>query len=472
VLAANRNDEQRLQQRLLQLLANWESNSPDAVADPDAEAAAEAAPAGRPSAFADLVTASQAESAVTSAAAEPDPSIAVAWHQVVSRLGATASIGLPPRDPRGQAVSAALADLTARMAEKPPSPTVLAFIDKVCSRADLLAQQRHDMVDQLDQLCRELTAGIADLAEDDSWAQGQARAMQARLDEGMNARGVRSVTQLLADTRTRQLGIRDERNQARDVLKSMIQTMLSDLGSLGNETGRFQGSLERYATTIEEADSLESLAGVVQDLVQESRTVSSLVAHTRDHLMSEHAKATELDERVQGLEAELRRLSDEVATDQLTQVANRRGLMAAFEVERARSEREGHPLSLALIDVDDFKRLNDKLGHAAGDRALASLAAAVQKALRPTDLVARYGGEEFVILLPTSNAEEAEQIVSRLQRSLTSALFMHEANPVFVTFSAGVTLHITGERIEASLDRADEAMYQAKRTGKNRTCVA
>jgi diguanylate cyclase len=145
--------------------------------------------------------------------------------------------------------------------------------------------------------------------------------------------------------------------------------------------------------------------------------------------------------------------------------------MQAFDAEKARMERGQTELSIGLLDVDNFKRLNDELGHAAGDTALKSLAEVVSKALRPTDLVARYGGEEFVVLLPDTPVQEGEQILTRLQRSLSGGLFMHEQRQVFVTFSAGVTLYRQGEAIEAALERADEALYEAKRTGKNRTCV-
>jgi diguanylate cyclase len=178
-----------------------------------------------------------------------------------------------------------------------------------------------------------------------------------------------------------------------------------------------------------------------------------------------------LSERVVHLETELRRLSEEVSTDQLTQIANRRGLLQAFDAERARLDRAATPLAVGLLDIDNFKRLNDELGHGAGDEALKSLAAVVSKTLRPTDHVARYGGEEFVVLLPDTPVAEAQQILTRLQRSLTGGLFMHEHKQVFVTFSAGVTAYRPGERIEEALERADQGLYEAKRTGKNRTCV-
>jgi diguanylate cyclase len=177
--------------------------------------------------------------------------------------------------------------------------------------------------------------------------------------------------------------------------------------------------------------------------------------------------------RVRELEGELRRLSDEVSTDALTQVANRRGLAQAFDAERARIGRcgAGAGLAVALIDIDNFKKLNDSLGHAAGDVALQRLAAEVRARLRPQDTVARFGGEEFVILLPDTDAGPAQQVLTRLQRELTAALFMHDQKEVFVTFSAGVTALRGAEPLEVALERADEALYEAKRTGKNRTCI-
>jgi diguanylate cyclase len=183
---------------------------------------------------------------------------------------------------------------------------------------------------------------------------------------------------------------------------------------------------------------------------------------------------------VRDLESELRRLSDEVSTDALTQVANRRGLTQAFDAEVARADRAADaapdglapPLSVGLIDIDNFKRLNDTLGHAAGDRALQGLAASVRERLRPVDHLARFGGEEFVVLLPGTVVEEGQQALTRLQRSLSGALFLHDGREVFVTFSAGVTAWRHGETLQAALERADEALYEAKRTGKNRTCIA
>jgi diguanylate cyclase len=296
-------------------------------------------------------------------------------------------------------------------------------------------------------------------------------------DGALTARSVRAAADLLEATRVRQRSLRGERELAREALKSMIARMLGELGELGNTTGRFSENVGRYADAIEKADSLESLAGAVREMVGESRAVHGLVSGARERLANEHARAGELQARVLELESELRRLSDEVSTDALTQVANRRGMQQAFEAERARFERgaEGGDgaatLSIGLIDIDNFKKLNDSLGHAAGDVALQSLAARVKEWLRPVDHIARYGGEEFVVLLPATPVDEAQQVLTRLQRQLTASLFMHNGKEVFVTFSAGVTAYRAGEAIEAALERADEGLYEAKRTGKNRTCI-
>jgi diguanylate cyclase len=381
-------------------------------------------------------------------------------------------LALPAQDDAPHEIAAALAAITDQIDQAGATPARIEELEALGRRAVPVLQHRHHLVDQLGALCAELTASLTDLAENDSWAQGQCEAMQAKIDEGLSARGIRAVSELLRDTRARQGQLREERERARDSLKGLINRMLSELDELGSQTGHFHDSVGRYADVIEKADSLESLAGVVREMVEESRSVQALVGETQRRLSEEHSRASALNRRVNELETELRRLSEEVSTDQLTQVANRRGLMQAFDIERARMERTGARLCVGLLDIDNFKRLNDELGHGAGDEALKSLAAVVSRTLRPTDLTARYGGEEFVVLLPDTAVEEGQVILTRLQRSLSGGLFMHQEKQVFVTFSAGVTDYRMGERIEEALERADQALYEAKRGGRDQLRVA
>jgi diguanylate cyclase len=478
VLGGSRSDAKRLQQRLAQLAASWDDDRPDNSVDtapaPLDELPLEAAAADEPALAPISLSALDEAPGAAPVAAPTDPADAQAteaWHRIAATLGDTTRHALPDRDEPARELAGQLADLLGRIRAEGATPPHAQALEALSERARLVLQHRHHLVDQLSALCQELTESLTDLAEDDSWAKGQCDAMRVKLEEGLSARGVRSVSDLLRETRGRQGQLRAEREKARDALKSLINRMLSELGELGSQTGRFHESVGRYADVIESADSLESLAGVVREMVEESRTVQALVQQTQARLQDEHAKAAALNVRVGELEGELRRLSAEVSTDQLTQIANRRGLLQAFDAERARVERAGEPLAIGLLDIDNFKRLNDELGHAAGDEALRSLAAVVGKTLRPTDMVARYGGEEFVVLLPQTPVDEGQQILTRLQRSLTGGLFMHEHKQVFVTFSAGVTAYRPGEAIETALERADQALYEAKRTGKNRTCI-
>ena len=448
VLDSSRSDAQRLQQRLSQLVASWDGDSADAPVMDVSAVAPEPTPA-----------------------APETPGATGEWQRGLGALGITVEQALPPSGATPDTLAAALAAVRQRIAAEGANAPLVDELDTLCVQARHVLDHRHHVHDQLGNLCRELTASLTDLAEDDSWAHGQCEAMRTRIDEGLNARGVRAVSELLRDTRERQGTLRAERTQARDALKGLIQTMLSELDVLGSQTGQFHESVARHAAVIERADSLEGLAGAVRELVEESRSVQTLVQQTQERLQHEHRHASALAQRVGELEAELRRLSNEVSTDQLTQIANRRGLLQAFDAERARLARSGSSLCVGLLDIDNFKRLNDELGHAAGDVALKSLAAVVSQTLRPTDHVARYGGEEFVVLLPDTPVDEGQQILTRLQRSLSGGLFMHEDKQVFVTFSAGVTPYRPEERIEDALERADQALYEAKRTGKNRTCV-
>ncbi len=488
VLEGSRSDVERLKQRLNQLLASWESDSVTATAPAEldgvpapatspAPAPALAAAAAACRGLGDLAGAPQVGNGsgtpmaghgnVAHRAAEAQP-----WQPLLVSLSAALACALPEADPGCVRLNHALAKVTRQLQEHGAAPEAARELTQVCEGARAVVAQRQRLVAQLAGLCRELAASMAELAENDSWVKGQCDAMHLALEAGVNTRAVKAVNELLRDTRKRQGALRAEREQARDALKQLIASMLAGLSELGSQTGRFHDNVGRYTEAIEHADTLDSLASVVREMVDETRSVHGLVAQTRSRLEEEHAKASAMSERVNQLEDELRRLSNEVTTDQLTQVANRRGLLKVFDVERARMERGGSPLAVGLLDIDNFKRLNDELGHGVGDEALKALAALVAKTLRATDLVARYGGEEFVVLLPETNLEQAQTILTRLQRQLSGGLFLHEGKDVLVTFSAGVTACGPGEPIEDVLERADRALYEAKRTGKNRTCIS
>jgi diguanylate cyclase (GGDEF)-like protein len=154
-------------------------------------------------------------------------------------------------------------------------------------------------------------------------------------------------------------------------------------------------------------------------------------------------------------------------TDPTTEAANARAFREAAEREMARMARSGGPLSVAYLDLDDFKLINDGLGHAAGDRVLRRTAEVLMEHARATDVVARLGGDEFVVLLPDTPAVEAVAAAERLRSLVADGV---NAGPNVVRASAGVATFVTPPRsVEQLITFADQQMYEAKRLGKDRS---
>lgn len=165
----------------------------------------------------------------------------------------------------------------------------------------------------------------------------------------------------------------------------------------------------------------------------------------------------------------MRQLEDLASTDELTGLFNRRHFLRLAGRELA-GLRSGHQHGLAILDLDNFKRVNDDHGHAAGDSVLQLFAAVARSCLRDGDVVARYGGEEFVLLLPNTDADQFSACCERLREAFSQA----EALGVKVenlSVSIGMTLLVEHDDLDEALQRADQALYQAKHEGRNR-CVA
>lgn len=180
---------------------------------------------------------------------------------------------------------------------------------------------------------------------------------------------------------------------------------------------------------------------------------------------------------------ELKRRSGELAAltaqvkalahhDELTGLLNRRSLLAILEEERKRAERSGAPLSVALIDIDRFKHINDTFGHPAGDRALKALADTVLPLTRNTDRLGRYGGEEFLVILTHTSREEAAVPIDRFRDAMNARGWDDVGTGLNVTFSCGIASFSGGEGVEDLVRRADEALYRAKHDGRNCTRLA
>jgi len=192
-----------------------------------------------------------------------------------------------------------------------------------------------------------------------------------------------------------------------------------------------------------------------------------------------HELAEQLDSThhyLQIIESDSRQLSDELTrvrllslTDELTGLPNRRAFLRRIEDEVARVQRYGFPLSLSLIDLDHFKQVNDKYGHAGGDEVLQLYSKNILSIFRHHDLVARYGGEEFAVLLPNTDAEGALRALTKVKNRAAETRWQPNGQMIPVpSFSSGVSLYKPGETASAFIERADKALYRAKRLGRNR----
>lgn len=198
----------------------------------------------------------------------------------------------------------------------------------------------------------------------------------------------------------------------------------------------------------------------------------------REHLEEEVCKRTrELSQEIQmrkQIEEELRRSElryrELSLTDDLTGLYNARHFFRQMQSECERSVRYSHPLSLCVMDVDNFKIYNDTYGHLSGDAVLSELGRIIQRLIREADSAYRYGGEEFILLLPETQMPEATQVAERIRVAFHEhAFFPKNGTEVHVALSQGVTSLQPGESPSSFLERADRNMYSAKKNGRNRT---
>jgi diguanylate cyclase len=256
--------------------------------------------------------------------------------------------------------------------------------------------------------------------------------------------------------------------EAQEEMRLMLSEFIERLGSMNRSSTEFEGRIEESARQIEQVSSIDDLRPLLNDVILATHVMAEETAHSREQLKS-------LQEKVLATEAELMQLHQELDNasalarhDPLTDALNRKGLEEAMEREVSSMRRKETPLSVSLLDIDNFKRLNDRLGHEAGDRALVHLADVARRNMRPSDTLARYGGEEFVVLMPDTTLDQGIEAMARLQRELTKAIYMAGKEKILITFSAGVAQLAVDESGTDAIRRADQAMYLAKRAGKNR----
>jgi len=348
----------------------------------------------------------------------------------------------------------------------------LARLKRFAFKLELLAEDQAELRRSLLSLLRLLVENVTELVIDDHWLHGQIDVVRDIIDKPLSQRAIDDAERRLKEVLFKQSQLKLSLEETKTALKHMLTGFVDQLANFADATSDYHNKIETYAGKISAAKDISELDNVLGEVMRETRNIQINAQRSHDDLRATQQRVKESEERIRELERELEATSNLVRYDQLTGALNRRGLDEMFSKEIARAQRHDTILCVGLLDIDNFKKLNDSLGHKAGDDALVHLATVCRDTLRPQDTVARYGGEEFIILLPETPLDDATSVLTRLQRELTRKFFLHDNEKVLITFSAGVT-QMTPDDTQASvIKRADEAMYEAKKSGKNRVVQA
>lgn len=258
-------------------------------------------------------------------------------------------------------------------------------------------------------------------------------------------------------------------DRKRDEIEKLQETLAKSVTEAVQQNREFGALLQIELRALQQADGAaeveqlrQILIGGIGELIQGQRQLGQKLHRTGDYL-----KLIKSDS--QRLRDELNKVRLLSLTDEFTGLPNRRAFMRRLQDEISRAQRYGIPLAMALIDLDEFKAINDAFGHAGGDEVLRCYATQVLTVLRHHDLVARYGGEEFAVLLPNTAQEGALAAMAKVRERAQATHCVADGRKVpMPTFSAGVTLYVPGEAPNVLIERADRALYQAKRGGRNR----
>ncbi len=249
------------------------------------------------------------------------------------------------------------------------------------------------------------------------------------------------------------------------MLRGIVDMITQTAGGLSGGLDRFGGEVKGMLSKVDHTGSNEGLRVLLQALTISALALQEAVDQSRAELAQTQARLAQVS-------TELERTQQQARTDPLTGFTNRRGMDEVIVREIARARRTASPLSVAILDIDHFKKVNDAHGHDVGDRALIHLVRVAQAGVRETDIVCRYGGEEFVIVLPGAGAGGAHFVIDRMRSVMEKTPLIDAAGRIEIRFSAGVAELGAAEEREGLLKRADRALYEAKLGGRNRVVIA
>jgi len=251
-------------------------------------------------------------------------------------------------------------------------------------------------------------------------------------------------------------------------ISEVITRLLDQVGGLKKDTGEYTNELQSFDASLSRASDIGSLREMVTSILGATQVM-------RDRVRLIEGECSEATTTVEGLRAQLSHARREANTDALTQIANRRHLDQRLREAVRDADRGGGPVSLLLMDIDHFKTFNDTFGHQVGDRVLKLIGGILTSMLKGRDLPARYGGEEFAALLPKTALDGAMQIAEQIRATVASSRFRLKSSGRSlgqITVSIGCAEYRPGEPLHDPIARGDQALYRAKREGRNRVSAA
>ena len=244
------------------------------------------------------------------------------------------------------------------------------------------------------------------------------------------------------------------------VLRQMVQEITDKTEHLAHDLGEKNQGLSDNVSNLKASRDKQEILRLLSTVVMQAGSIHSTVESSHQELLETRQTLTAMQEEL----AETRQLLNE---DALTGALNRRGLEQTLSREIARAQRANARLSLAMLDLDHFKKINDEYGHEAGDQMLMHFTSLIRSVMRKSDALVRYGGEEFTLILPETDPRGAHFVLGRLQQVMARTPLNYEGKKINTTFSAGVATLKAEENGHALLRRADEAVYAAKNSGRN-----
>ncbi len=241
------------------------------------------------------------------------------------------------------------------------------------------------------------------------------------------------------------------------------------ISAIESNNDRFAQILHNVLQQIEQLANGAQTAEARRYLQDQARLLLHKQRYLSEQLKQARRRLLDMEDKLKRLDRELQTARTLSLTDELTGLPNRRAFLQRLEEEMGRVRRHPTPLSLAIIDIDRFKKINDDFGHAAGDRVLQAYAKKILGSFRGHDQLARFGGEEFILLLPHTDTCGAVMALTKIRQQISRCQFKVDRQEIpLPTFSAGVAGYRENESPQAFMERADQALYRAKKGGRNK----